>query len=238
MGLAYSHFLIDWDHTIWDFERCSRETLNEMHIRFALQGMTADEFYEVFSAINHELWIHLGQGRINKNQLREIRLERTFKHFNQGIPSFHEEFNQYYIQECPKKNYLMPGVTEVLMWLKELGAELWIFTNGFEEVQKVKVSHSGIAEYFNGIITSNQTGYNKPERIMFYRALEIIKSLPERTLVIGDTLETDIVGALNIGLDCIYYNPTAKRHNSTGFSEIKHWNELPGLIKKNPLQTN
>ena len=102
-------------------------------------------------------------------------------------------------------NHLFEGTFELLDYLKDK-YELHIITNGFEEVQTLKMSKSGILDYFNHVITSESVGVKKPNPKVFEFAMQEAKTQPGASLMIGDNLEADIQGALNVGMQVIHFN--------------------------------
>mgnify|MGYP000438958304 CR=1 FL=1 len=110
-------------------------------------------------------------------------------------------------------------------YLNRKGYRLFLLTNGFTEVQKVKVVHSNLDKYFERMITSEEIGFQKPNPKIFKHALHMAKATAEESLMIGDNLEADIMGALNFGMDAICFN----YHKETLASDIigvDHLSEL------------
>ena len=116
-----------------------------------------------------------------------------------------DEIADAYIQELPFDNYLFEGAVEILDYLI-LKYKLHIITNGFEEVQHKKLKNSGIDCYFSTVTTSEEVGLKKPNPKVFLTALNKANSLPAQSVMIGDSLEADILGANNIGMQTIFYN--------------------------------
>jgi putative hydrolase of the HAD superfamily len=113
---------------------------------------------------------------------------------------------QQYLRICPIKTHLMPGAIETLEYMKDKYS-LSIITNGFKEVQHFKLKHAGLAPYFNHVIISEETGFQKPHRGIFEHALSLVGGKPEEAMMIGDNLETDIGGAMQSDWEAIWYNP-------------------------------
>jgi putative hydrolase of the HAD superfamily len=124
-----------------------------------------------------------------------------------------KEMSERYLEILPTKTNLFPHCMEVLTYLQEKGYPMHLITNGFEKTQHQKIKNSGIDHFFKHMITSEQAGIMKPHAAIFEYALELTQSRAEQCVMIGDTLEVDILGAKNMGMDTIYFNP-AKPHDN------------------------
>ena len=103
----------------------------------------------------------------------------------------------------PLNNYLFEGAFEILDYLKPK-YELHIITNGFEEIQSKKIESSNISKYFNKVITSESVGVKKPNPLVFEHALKVTNASKENSIMIGDSVEADIYGAINAGIQAIH----------------------------------
>ena len=106
---------------------------------------------------------------------------------------------------------------------------MYILSNGFKELQSRKMQTSGIYKYFDALILSEDIGVNKPNRELFEYALQKTSSKLEESIMIGDMFETDIIGAANIGMEQIYFNP--KERNDTPFEPTYTVTHLLQIIK-------
>lgn len=195
----------DLDHTLWDFDRNSAlafERVFEYH-RIELE---LSSFIQVYEPINFSYWKLYREERISKQELRRGRFHDAFVNF--GIRFTEEELDTLatsYIMELPKNNHLFDGTLNVLNYLNER-YNMHIITNGFEEVQQVKISKSGMDHFFNTVTTSEEVGVKKPNPVIFERALQKADSSPSKSVMIGDTFEADILGAEKVGMNTIFYN--------------------------------
>ena len=123
----------------------------------------------------------------------------------------------------------MPGTIEVLEYVKQK-YDAHILTNGFSDVQEIKLNNAGIAKYFDKVITSESIGHKKPSREFFNYAFEATGSNCKEAVMIGDNLKTDILGARNVDMRSIYFNPSgyAKPHKAT--YEINELVELFNIL--------
>jgi putative hydrolase of the HAD superfamily len=233
---AYKHIFFDLDHTLWDYETNSKQTLFELYDRFDLasKGATdAEDFFEHFNKINFGLWDKYNVGAISQYYLRNSRFPLVFDAMGINPKLCPEpivkEFNECYLKECSQKSGLIEGTKEVLDYLRDKYV-LHIITNGFEEVQSIKLASSGIGHYFEELITSERAGAKKPYPAIYKFALKATGALLEESIMIGDNLKTDIQGAIDYNMDQVYYNPAKTAHDSTITHEIIKLNQLLALL--------
>jgi putative hydrolase of the HAD superfamily len=227
----YKHLFFDLDHTLWDFDRNSKEVLHELFEKHSLNdhGISAEEFITHYIKINHEMWNLYHLNKIDRDTLRTIRFEKTFTHFKIKDQKIIGAFPDDYLQLLPSKKHLFPQATEVLSYLKNK-YELHLITNGFEQVQFAKLNGSGLTEYFKEIIISEKTGYKKPDKEIFLHALLVSSADISESIMIGDDLEADIKGAINAGMDVIFFNPDNKTHEEKVAYEISSLVELTNIF--------
>ena len=205
----YRHIFFDLDHTIWDFDKNAEETLQELFVIHELDkiGLTsADEFIETYTRNNHSLWAQYHVGKITKDYLREARFKTTFLDLGVHPDVIPAGFEDEYVKLCPTKTNLFPDAHEVLTYLKSKYA-MHLISNGFKESTEIKIAGSNISHYFNQIIISETVGVNKPDKAIFIHALGLAGAGKDESIMIGDSIEADIRGALNFGMDAIYFNP-------------------------------
>lgn len=229
------HLFFDLDHTLWDFKTNSRETLDEIYHRFELKQKGISkvmDFIHAYEQVNDAMWALYRNNEITKETLRKERFNETFMELGIVSKKLAERISEYYIFNSPRKTNLFDHTHYVLDYLRA-NYELHIITNGFEEVQHVKLSRSKLRDYFLHVITSEQVGFRKPSRYIFDHALETCKAKPEESLMIGDDLETDVLGAMNAGMKGIFFNPLEEghaKHPKYEFEEINCLSELKTLL--------
>jgi putative hydrolase of the HAD superfamily len=140
-----------------------------------------------------------------------------------------KESGDYYVEHSPLKTHLIPGTVEILEHLQQK-YQLNLVTNGFEEVQWVKIKQSNLQKYFVEMITSERAGVKKPDPKIFEFALKLTKAQRQNSVMIGDDLVADIKGAKASGIYSIWFNregkDSSKLHNVEADWEIKHLTEL------------
>mgnify|MGYP006093943723 FL=1 len=199
------HIFFDLDHTLWDFDKNSALTFEKI---FSLNGIEIDlnSFLEVYVPINFNYWKLYREEKIDKKNLKFARLNDTFKALELKISSrIIHKLSDDYITYLSTFNHLFPGTIELLDFLFAK-YKLHIITNGFKEAQQAKLNQSNIDHYFLTVTNSEMVGVKKPNPKIFHHALHMANATIENSIMIGDNLEADILGALNIGMDAICFN--------------------------------
>ena len=229
---SYNHIFFDLDHTLWDFDRNSRETLEELFELYSLKNYgiaVFEDFVETYRQVNDQKWDMYRKGLITKADLRATRFHDTLLRFEVNHPELAAEIDHEYILRSPHKTNLFPHALEVLGYLSEK-YKLHIITNGFTEVQDIKITQSGLQPFFTYKITSEMAGVNKPDPVIFRHALKMAGAKRTESIMVGDNLEVDIVGARRVGLDQVYFNPDKKPHSEKVTFEIGNLNELRAML--------
>ncbi len=199
------HIFFDLDHTLWDFEKNSGLTFKKVFKDFKID-VVPNEFLKVYKPINKKYWKLYREEKVSKSDLRYYRLKEAFDMLKHSITD--ESIDMIaikYIEYLPNFNHIFTGTIELLEYLKEK-YQLHIITNGFEEIQTLKLQKSGLFDYFDQIITSESVGVKKPNPKIFHHALKVSNARKENSIMIGDNLEADIRGAMNVGLQTIHCN--------------------------------
>lgn len=207
--MKYAHIFFDLDHTLWDFDTNSRHTLKEIHGCFELHTRGVhdfDLFHKNYLTHNEVLWERYRNGFIKVDELRWKRMWQTLIDFKIGDEDLAKEMGIKFLELLPTRNILFPDTIEVLEYLTDKGYQLHLITNGFEHTQHCKLKNSGISKYFREVITSEGSNSLKPKKEIFEYALMRTKAFPENSIMIGDSVEVDILGALNAGMDQVFVN--------------------------------
>ena len=204
--MRYNTVLFDADGTLLDFPRSEDEAIRETMKAFDISPN--DEKVATYSKINDNLWKMLERKEIEKSVLLYHRFELFCEHY--GYVADAREMAKTYMNNLSQKAYMLDGAKELLSALKGK-VKMYIVTNGVEFIQKSRYSLSGLCDFFDGIFISGEIGFEKPDARYFERIEDIIGKLsPEDTIVVGDSLTSDIKGANNFGLDSCWYSPNAK----------------------------
>jgi len=228
MKLPLKAIFFDWDHTLWDAETNAVDTLSELFNEFKFKEkfqVEFSEFHLYFQKINDQLWKEYQLGDLNQDELRNSRFKIVFQNFK--ILEDADNFSNHFLYRNPRKKKLMEGAKNLIEILSNK-YHLFILTNGFDEIQQIKVGESEIANYFQKIYTPENTGYKKPDPKFFEFVLKDTKLKKEEVIMVGDNLEVDILGAENVGIKAIHYIPF-EDSNFKG-NKIKHLLELQELL--------
>ena len=226
--MKIQHVFFDLDHTLWDFEKNSELAFKKV---FDKQNITIDldAFLEVYKPLNLKYWKLYREEKVTKSELRYGRLKKTFDAVNYVITDDLIDIVAIeYIDFLPDFNHLFEHTFEILDYLKKK-YQLHIITNGFEEIQIKKMENSKILSYFDLIVTSESVGVKKPNPKVFNFALEKANAKNCNSIMIGDSIEADINGALSVGMSAIHVHFEKEKVNNVNFHtvasllEIKHY---------------
>jgi len=230
---AYRHLFFDLDHTLWDFEANANETLAQLFEEYDLARhgrFTFAEFSQRYSEVNHALWRLYQSNKVTQQQLREVRFVRTLTRLGVAEADVPAGISARFTDILPRKAAVFPHTHEVLGYLQKKGYHLHLITNGFEDVQHIKLTSSKLTDYFEQVITSEHSGYLKPDPRMFAHALARTGATAAESLMVGDNLECDVLGAYNAGIDQVYFNPARRRHFAQTTYEIASLDELRAFL--------
>jgi YjjG family noncanonical pyrimidine nucleotidase len=228
----YECIFFDLDHTLWDFETNSGEALAELYKHYELEKKSAAspaEFSKTFTKINTGLWDRYDRGELHRDVLRNERFHLVLSAIGINDYEMSLRFSGDYLNLSPKKKNVMPGAIETLDYLVAR-YPLYIITNGFDEVQLIKMTSAGIHHYFKKIFSSEKIGHKKPSREIFEHALSANSFRVEQAVMIGDNLLTDMQGARNARMDHVFFNPNHVAHQDPVTYEIHHLSELKNIL--------
>ncbi|MGN1419439.1 MAG: YjjG family noncanonical pyrimidine nucleotidase [Acutalibacteraceae bacterium] len=223
----YTTVLFDLDNTLLDFdadERCALlKTLSE-------NGIPTDEpVLRRYSAINSALWKQFEKGEITKEDIKNTRFQTLISEFGISTEKTPRQINDCYAEHLTEGGVLIDGAYELCMKIKERGMEIFIVTNGIKQTQQKRMKKSGLNKICKEVFISEKIGFQKPMKEYFDYVLSHIEQKDKSKIVlIGDSLSSDITGAQNAGLDCIWFNRShaectlekAPTYETSGFGEI------------------
>lgn len=227
----YKHIFFDLDRTLWDFEKNSTLTLREIVDHFNLKERIKDTelFCQTYHKYNNYVWDLYKNNQIKKQELRTERFRLLLADFNIFNTQLIQAIDKYYVKNSPRKPLLEESAHEVLEYLNKRH-EIYIISNGFYEVQEMKLISSEIRHYFNKIFTSDKLEVSKPNKLFFEYAIKSANARKKESLVIGDDIENDIKGAINFNIDQIWYNPTHGLAKVKPTFEIHHLKEILNIL--------
>ena len=231
--MAYKDLFFDLDHTLWDFETNSKETIQELYNTHRLADIGIvdfDGFYSTYSAHNHRLWDRYTKGFIKQEELRWKRVYLSLLDFKVANEPLAKQMSQAYLEILPNKKHLFPYTIEILEYLKQKDYKMHLITNGFESVQIKKIKNSGLQDYFIEVITSEASNSLKPQKEIFEYALKNANASVEKSIMIGDNESADIQGGINIGMDTVFVNHIQVVPTIPATFTITHLKELENIL--------
>ncbi|MCF8406466.1 MAG: YjjG family noncanonical pyrimidine nucleotidase [Chitinophagaceae bacterium] len=231
--MPYKDLFFDLDHTIWDFELNSKETLWDLHQKYQLEAKGIDNFdvfYSNYSVHNHRLWDRYTKGFMKQEELRWKRIYLSLLDYKIADEALSKEMSVDYLNILPNKINLFPYTIEILDYLKNKDYKMHLITNGFESVQFKKIKNSNLAHYFIEVITSEASNSLKPNKEIFDYALKASNAKLETSIMIGDNEAADIQGAINAGMDSIFVNHLQIQPTVAATHTITHLKELENIF--------
>jgi putative hydrolase of the HAD superfamily len=231
--MQYKHLFFDLDHTLWDFDANSRQTLEELYHLLNLKEKGVhdfDLFHKKYILHNDKLWERYRNGYIKVDELRWKRMWLTLLDFRIGDEGLARQMGTLFLDALPARKILFPYTMEILDYLRGKGYRLHLITNGFEKTQHSKLKHAGISGYFTEVITSEGSNSLKPHKEIFEYALRRTGAERQESIMLGDSVEVDIQGAINAGIDQVYVNHLKQEPSVQPTYTVYSLKELEGLF--------
>ncbi|RYY61289.1 MAG: noncanonical pyrimidine nucleotidase, YjjG family [Chitinophagaceae bacterium] len=231
--MKYRHLFFDLDHTLWDFEANARITLQALYDDLQLRSRGVDDFerfYINYLAHNERLWERYRKGFIKQEDLRTKRMWLSLLDFKIADEALTRQMSAQFIELLPTRNILFPHTREILTYLADKNYELHLITNGFEKVQHSKLKNSGLDTFFGEVITSEGSNSLKPNKEIFEYAFRKTNASAGSSIMIGDTPEVDIQGAINAGMDQVFVNHTNITTDVKSTYTVTHLQQLEEIF--------
>lgn len=223
------HIFFDLDHTLWDFEKNSGLAFEKIFHELNFE-IDSQQFIIAYNPINFAYWKLYERNEIDQESLRINRLKDTFEAINYPITL--EEINtisNLFIEYLTSNNYLIDGTIETLEYLKD-NYKLHIITNGFSFAQEMKLQKSNLANYFVTVTNSELAGHKKPHQNIFQYALSLAKASKNQSIMVGDSIEADVLGAMNFGMKAVYFNPANEQVSNEQIIQIQKLTQLKNIL--------
>ena len=231
--MTYQHLFFDLDHTLWDFETNARETLQELFATHRLHETVTPDFqlfYEKYSFHNKRLWHRYNHGFIRQEELKWKRMWHALLEFKLGDETLARKLSAGFLEILPGKKALFPYTVEVLEYLTNKNYNLYLITNGFEQVQWKKLKNAQISHFFSSVITSELACCLKPNKEIFDFALNKARCCYKESIMLGDNLDADILGAMKAGMDTVFVNHIREETTLKPTYTIYHLKELEDIL--------
>ncbi|CAM4373375.1 YjjG family noncanonical pyrimidine nucleotidase [Flavobacterium terrigena] len=223
------HIFFDLDHTLWDFEKNAALAFEKIFEELDFE-IDSQEFITTYNPINVAYWKLYERNEIDQESLRVNRLKDAFEAIDYPISL--EQINtisNLFIAYLTTNNHLIDGTIETLEYLKD-NYKLHIITNGFSFVQEVKLQKSNLDKYFITITNSELAGHKKPHENIFQYALSLANASKNQSIMIGDSIEADVLGAINFGMKAVYFNPANEHVSHEEIIQIQKLTQLKNIL--------
>lgn len=230
---GFKHIFFDLDNTLWDFDKSSLLAFDKIFDLFHLINYNipgAKEFHKIYFVYNNQLWEQYRQGKIDKEFLKSERFRLPLKDYGINDEKLAHDLGESYTELAATTVALVPNAMEVLSYLKEKGYKIHLITNGFLEVQNIKMKASGLDKMIDESFVSEVIGFKKPDHRIFHHAINKVGGTIENCMMIGDDLSVDIIPAKEIGMAHIYFNRKNIPHNEILDYEIEDLIEINEII--------
>lgn len=221
---------LDMDGTLLDFYKSESVALSKVLQDFKIEA--TDEKIKLYSAINLSQWKRLEKGEIDRDRVLVGRFEIFFEQLGETADA--SQARRLYEKYLSQGHYFIDGAEDLLEILSKK-YDLYIATNGTKKVQLSRIASSGIEKYFKDIFISEDLGCNKPDKLFFEKCFEKIRSIDlSETVIIGDSLSSDILGGNNAGIKTVWFNPLHEENNKSlriDF-ETDDLSDIPGILEK------
>lgn len=226
---AIKHIFFDLDHTLWDFEKNSALAFEKIFQELNFD-INSQQFMDIYNPINVAYWKLYEKNEIDQETLRVSRVKDAFQALNYSITL--DEINiisNLFIEYLTSNNHLIEGTIETLEYLKDKYV-LHIITNGFSFVQDVKLQKSNLDKYFVTITNSEAAGHKKPHENIFNHALTSANASKNESIMIGDSIEADVLGAMNFGIKAVFFNPANEMVSNNEILQIQSLTQLKNIL--------
>lgn len=204
----YKYLLIDCDDTILDFGKSERASIAQVMEKYGVSPTA--KAVEKYVKLNEKFWRLFEKGKITKERILELRFVKFFKKYKIDVDG--KAINKEYLETLTHNVFVIDGIEDVLIYLRDKGYKLYIITNGVKSTQIARWNQTDLLKYFDGAFISEEIGYFKPQKEYFeYVVKNIGDSDLSNYLVIGDSISSDITGGINYNIDVAWFNPKKKK---------------------------
>jgi 2-haloacid dehalogenase len=209
--VKYEVVLFDADDTLFDYSLAEAHALKSVFFEHHIELLPAH--VELYRLVNQQLWNDFEKGIVTLDFLRHERFRRMFAEVQADLDAVH--FSERYVHYLGEGSFLIEGSDALIQQMLGKGYRIAIITNGIKQTQHSRIGRSSLANSFEHIIVSEDTGYSKPHTGIFDFAFDQLNVTDKsKVLIVGDSLTSDIQGGINYGIDTCWYNPKRKLNES------------------------
>lgn len=227
--MKYEVVLFDADDTLFDYSLAEAHALKSVFLEHQFE--LTQSHVDLYRIVNQQLWHDFEKGAVTLDFLRHERFRRLFAEIQLELDAV--SFSERYVDYLGEGSFLIEGADELISKVLHNGQRIAIITNGIKRTQLNRIGRSSLANSFEHIIVSEDTGYSKPHIGIFDFAFDKLKITDKaKVLIVGDSLTSDIQGGINYGIDTCWFNPRRKPNGSSvkPTYEIQQLNELLQLL--------
>ena len=224
--MRYDTVLFDLDDTLIDFSGNEYKALEEALAKHDI--VLDEEKFTIYQMINRELWANFEKGQFTKKEILSLRFDLFF--FQTGTTGDASQLNHDYLIAMGRHAKILPGARDMLEALRTAGIRVALVTNGAEMAQKIKLAVTGLDEFFKSVYISDVTGFAKPDSRFFASVEDAMGGFAkDRTLIVGDSLPSDIKGGIDYGISTCWYNHLGIE-NATEWTPDYEIDEIGGVL--------
>lgn len=220
--------LIDIDNTVLDFDKSARAVIIKLAKEHNIK--LPDRYFDVFHRINDELWTALEQGNLEKADIYRLRWKTIFEELD--IIADYNRFEEDFRKEMRNTSIPVEGAADILEYLSNK-YPVYTASNSSKLQQEIRLKNSGLSRYITGMFSSEDIGYQKPAKEFFYECCkELYPICPDEIVMIGDSIDADIIGAKNFGIKSIWFDYYNKNYENLCFTDyrISELKELKSIL--------
>jgi 2-haloacid dehalogenase len=223
----YKHVLIDLDDTLLDFKKAEQFAFNQLLNVYQIKDY--DKYFYRYREINIKLWADFEKGLISKDKLAIYRFEETFKDCR--IKLDYQLLNEQFLMFISTASFPIDGSYQLLKYLKSK-YRVYVVSNGIKNLQILRLNYSRMMELVDGYAFSEEAKVPKPHLEYFEYLFDKYKLIfnKEDFIIIGDSLTSDIQGALNLGIDSIWFNPNQDPTDLESTFIVDHLSKIKEIL--------
>ena len=220
---------LDLDDTILDFHKAERLAIAKTIRQFGVEP--TEEVLARYHVINRWHWEQLEKGVLTREQVLQNRFGVLFQEL--GMDADKALCARIYEKNLSIGHYFLPGAEEAVDRLSKK-YRLFLASNGTASVQKGRMTSANLYRFFEKVFVSQEIGHNKPSKAYFDGCFAQIPGFdPQKAMIVGDSLSSDIQGGKNAGIATCWVNPAhAEAGNICPDYEIEALHQLEALLER------